>query len=139
MATTDKKAYQLATANEYRLPNLVNVARLRKLDQAERKRYTENFWDVSSHLKVQDRIAKDQSTLNDVNTCLAEATQHHLEEQRRGAHADFSEITQLANEKRETEKAVKEACTQQAALDGDTTEVRQYSQARRAPTRFENA
>src|SRR5579859_323246 len=138
IAATEKDAYQLATANGYRLPNLVNVARLRKLDQAERKRYTEDFWDASSRLQLQDRIAQDQNVLNDVNKRLAEATQRHLEDQRRGARADLTEIDQLAREKRETEKALKEAHIQQEALNEDVAEVRQSSRVRRAPTRFEN-
>ena len=59
ISATDKDVYQLATANGCRLPNLVNIARLRKLDQAECKRYTEDFWDASSRLKLHNRIAKD--------------------------------------------------------------------------------
>ena len=138
ITATDKDAYQLATANGYRLLNLVNVARLRKLDKNERQRYTEDFWDASSRLKLQDRIAKDQSVLNDVNTRLAEATHRHLEDQRRGVRADLWEIAQLAKEKTETEKALKEARIQQEALNEDSPDVRQSSRVRRAPTHFEN-
>jgi hypothetical protein len=43
LGATDKDVYQLATANGYTLPNLHNVARLRKLDKDERIRYAGDF------------------------------------------------------------------------------------------------
>jgi transposase InsO family protein len=74
LGATDKDVYQLATANGYTLPNLHNVARLRRLDKNERIRYAGDFWDASNRLKLYDRIAKEQSELNDVNKRLADAT-----------------------------------------------------------------
>jgi len=59
-----------------------------------------------------------------------EATQRHLDDQRRGVRADLSEIDQIIREKRETEKALKEAHDWREALNGDQTEVRQSSRAR---------
>ena len=35
LVSTDKNVYQPATANRYRLPNLVNITRIRKLNKAE--------------------------------------------------------------------------------------------------------
>jgi hypothetical protein len=67
LGATDKDVYQLATANGYTLPNLHNVARLRKLDKDERIRYAGDFWDASNRLKLYDRIAKEQSELNNVS------------------------------------------------------------------------
>ena len=138
IASTDKDVYQLATANGYKLPNLIDVARLRKLDKTERQRYAEDFWDASSRLRLHDRVAKEQSELNDVNKRLAEATQRHLEDQRQGNRTDLAEIDQLAREKRDTEKALKESRAAQKTLLGDTMEIRQSSRRRRAPVRFDN-
>jgi hypothetical protein len=139
LASSDKDVYQLATANGYKLPNLVNIARIRKLDKAERQRYTEDFWDASTRLRLHDRVAKDQAELHDVSKRLAEATHRHLEDQRQGKHPTLAEIDQLAREKRSTEKSLTEARTAQEALVGGVTEVRQSSRPRRTPVRFENA
>ena len=133
LASTDKDAYQLATANGYRLPNLVNIARIRKLDKAERQRYTEDFWDASTRLQLYDRVAKDQTELHDVNKRLAEAMHCHLDDQRQGKHPTLAEIDQLAHEKRQTEKSLTEARTAQEALANGSPEVRQSSRPRRMP------
>ena len=139
LASTDKDAYQLATANGYRLPNLVNIARIRKLDKAERQHYTEDFWDASTHLQLHDRVAKDQIELYDINKWLAEATHRHLDDQCQGKHPTLAEIDQLAHEKRQTEKSLMEARTAQEALTNGSPEARQSSRPRRMPVRFENA
>ena len=55
-----QRRYQLATANGHIINNLVNHARLRKLDEAERKRYTGDFWEASKRLRLYDKRAKDQ-------------------------------------------------------------------------------
>ena len=60
LASTDKDVYQLATANGHIINNLVNQARLRKLDETERKRYTGDFWEASKRLRLYDKQAKDQ-------------------------------------------------------------------------------
>jgi hypothetical protein len=106
--STDKDVYQLATANGYILPNLHNIARLRKLDKDERARYTGDFWDASERLKRHDRVAKERGELNDVNKRLAEATTRHLENQRHGKRVDLTEVAQLSKEKRDREEALRE-------------------------------
>ena len=60
LASTDKDVYQLATANGHIINNLVNQARLRKLDETERKRCTGDFWEASKRLRLHDKRAKDQ-------------------------------------------------------------------------------
>jgi len=59
--STVKDTYQLATANGYTLPNLWNIAHLRKLDANERARYTGDFWEASQRLRQHDRTAKEQT------------------------------------------------------------------------------
>ena len=91
----DKDAYQLATVNGYRQPNLVNIARIRKLDKAEHQRCTEDFWDAPTCLRLHDRVAKDQVKLHeshDINKRLAEATHRHLDDQCQGKHPTLAEI-----------------------------------------------
>jgi len=58
--------------------------------------------------ELHDRIAKEQDELNDVNKCLAEATTHHLENQRQGQRTDLSEINSIAKEVREKKEALKD-------------------------------
>jgi len=60
LASTDKDVYQLATANGHIINNLVNQTCLRKLDEAERKRYTGDLWEASKRLRLYDKRAKDQ-------------------------------------------------------------------------------
>jgi transposase InsO family protein len=142
LGATDKDVYQLATANGYTLPNLHNVARLRKLDKNERIRYAGDFWDASNRLKLYDRIAKEQSELNDVNKRLADATRRHLEDQRQSSRTDrpeLTEIAQIAKEKREKENALREARIEQEKLAEEPTELRQSGRIRKTPVRFENA
>jgi hypothetical protein len=59
----DKDDYQLARANGHIIENLVNVERLRKLNEDERKPYTGDFWEASNRLKLHDKQAKDQKQL----------------------------------------------------------------------------
>jgi hypothetical protein len=56
--SSDKDVYQLSTANGHVLENLVNVVRLRKLDEDEQKLYTGEFWSASSRLKLRDERAR---------------------------------------------------------------------------------
>jgi transposase InsO family protein len=139
LGATDKDVYQLATANGYTLPNLHNVARLRRLDKNERLRYAGDFWDASNRLKLHDRIAKEQSELNDVNKRLADATRQHLEDQRNHTRTDLTEIANIAKEKREKENALRDARIEQEKLTEGLAEPRQSGRARKAPIRFENA
>jgi hypothetical protein len=142
LGATNKDVYQLATANGYTLPNLHNIACLRKLDKNERIRYAGDFWDASNRLRLYDRIAKEQSELNDVNKRLADATRRHLEDQHQSSRTDrpeLTEIAQIAKEKREKENALREARVEQEKLAEDPAELRQSGRTRKAPVRFENA
>ena len=121
-------------ANGYILPNLNNIARLRKLDKDERVKYSGDFWEVSNHLKLHDRVAKEQDELNDVNKHLAEATTCHLENQRQGHRTDLSEIDSIAEEAHEKNEALKEA---REARDIIVEGTRQSGCVRKAPERFE--
>ena len=132
--STDKDVYQLATANGYILPNLHNVARLRKLDKDERAKYSGDFWEASERLKLHDRVAKEQDELNDVNKRLAEATTRHLENQHQGQRTDLSEIDSIAKEARQKKEALKEA---REARDVVVEGTRHSGRVRKAPERFE--
>src|SRR5579859_7188080 len=132
--STDKDVYQLVTANSYILPNLHNIARLRKLDKDERVKYSGDFWEASNRLKLHNCIAKEQNELNDVNKRLAEATTRHLENQRQGQRMDLSEIDSIAKEAREKKEELKEA---QEAQDVIVEGTRQSGRACKAPERFE--
>jgi hypothetical protein len=58
LESTDTDVYKLATANGYIIKNLVNQARLRKLNADECKQYTGEFWEASARLRSQDKQAK---------------------------------------------------------------------------------
>ena len=58
LEVSDADTYQLATANGYVIRNLVNDARLRRLDAQERVFYANEFWDSSSRLRSHDAKAK---------------------------------------------------------------------------------
>ena len=88
--STDKDAYQLATSNGHILGNLVNRARIRKLDESERKKYTGDFWEASSRLKLHDQLAKDQKQLQDLNVELRKATLANIKAQRLGKPAPLT-------------------------------------------------
>ena len=112
LASSEKDVYQLATANGYILRNLVNVARVRKLSADECTKYVGEFWNVSKRLRSQDEWARQEQALLDVNKRLSEATVEHLQAQKaKESPSDISKsmakIAEVANEKRELEKAVK--------------------------------
>jgi hypothetical protein len=83
--------------------NLVNRARIRKLDESERKKYTGDFWEASSRLKLHDQLAKDQKQLQDLNVELRKATLANIEAQRLGKPAPLTQIAEISTRKRETE------------------------------------
>ena len=112
LASSEKDVYQLATANGYILHNLVNVARVRKLSADECTKYVGEFWNASKRLRSQDERARQEQALLDVNKRLSEATVEHLQAQKaKESPSDISKsmakIAEVANEKRELEKAVK--------------------------------
>jgi hypothetical protein len=138
IGSSEKDVFQLATANGYKLPHLHNIARLRKLNKEERARYTEDFWDASNRLKLHDRIAREQSELNDVNIRLAEATRQHLQDQRSGVRTDLQEITKIREEQRQKEQDLCAARGERAALQEGSSAPRTSARVRRAPVRFED-
>jgi hypothetical protein len=102
--SSDKDDYQLATANGHILENLVNVDRLRKLDENERKQYTGDFWEASSRLKLHDKRAKDQKQLQDLDVQLKKATLENLEAQKLGKPAPLNKIADLSSQRRQVEQ-----------------------------------
>ena len=60
-------------------------------------------------MKLYDRLAKEQSELNDVSKRLHEATTRQLELQQAGKRSDLSEIADIAKEKRQLEQSLKQA------------------------------
>ena len=139
VGSSEKDVFQLATANGYKLPHLHNIARLRKLDKNERARYSEDFWDASNRLKLHDRIAKEQSELNDVNIRLAEATRQHLQDQRLGTRTDLQNITEIRSEQRQKEQALRKARKEREALQEGSAPPRMSARVRKTPVRFEGA
>jgi len=79
----------LATSNGDILGSLVNRA-IRKLDESERKKYTGDFWEASSRLKLHDQLAKDQKQLQDLNVELRKATLANIKAQRLGKPAPLT-------------------------------------------------
>jgi len=63
LEVTDKDAVQLVSANGYIINNLVNKARLRKLDTDERTKYQDEFWKASNRLKWHDTLAKQRQRI----------------------------------------------------------------------------
>ena len=51
---TNKDTMQLATPNGYILNHLINKAPIRKLNEAETKHFTDEFWQASKRLKKYD-------------------------------------------------------------------------------------
>ena len=91
-------------ANGHILENLVNVSRLHKLDESERRSCIGDFWDASGRLKRWDQCAKDQRQLHDLDVNLREATIANLEAQRRKEPAPLTEIAKISSQKRQLER-----------------------------------
>ena len=83
LEVSDMDTYQLATANGYVIRNLVNDARLRRLDAQERTFYANEFWDSSSRLRSHDAKAEHEKQLHEVNMRLKHATVDLLEAQKK--------------------------------------------------------
>ena len=132
--SSDKDVYQLATANGHILGNLVNVERLRKLDENERKQYTGDFWEASSRLKLHDQRAKDQKQLQDLDVQLKKATLDNLEAQKLGRPAPLDKIAEISSQKRQIEKELQSdppAAPAAAPASPDLSK-----RVRRLPSRF---
>jgi hypothetical protein len=131
--STDKDDYQLATANGHIIGNLVNVERLRKLDEGERKRYSGDFWEASSRLKLHDKRAKDQTQLQDLDVQLKKATLENLEAQKLGKPAPLNKIAEISSQRRRVENEL------QTDLPTAPPTPDLGQRVRRLPSRFRDA
>ena len=97
LGVTDKDAVQLASANGYIINNLINKARLRKLDSDERVKYRDEFWEASNRLKRHDVLAKQRQRIQELEIEGYEAATEVNERTQRGELAPldrFAEITE---------------------------------------------
>ena len=139
--STDKDVYQLGTANGYILENLVNVARLRKLSESERKSYIGDFWDASSRLQVRDQRAKAQGQLHELDVKLKEAMVANLEAQRRGDRAPLDQIAEISGQRRHLERELQSDPTSSATPNASAPDesAKRSQRTRRPPFRFREA
>jgi len=139
--STDKDVYQLGTANGYVLENLVNVARLRKLSESERKSYIGDFWDASSRLQVRDQRAKAQGQLHELDVKLREATIANLEAQRRGERASLDQIAEISSQRHQLEQELQSDPALSAMPNVPTLaeSTKRSRRTRRPPFRFREA
>ena len=139
--SSDKDVYQLGTANGHILENLVNVSRLRKLDEPERRNYIGEFWDASSRLKVRDQRAKDQKQLHDLDVRLKEAMIANLEAQRRGEPAPLTQIADISSQRRQLERQLESERPPIAAPSAPPADesTGRPQRPRRPPFRFREA
>jgi len=96
LEVTDKDAVQLASANGYIINNLVNKARLRKLDTDERVKYRNEFWEASNRLKRHDVLVKQRQRIQELEIEGLEATMEANKRTSRGEPVPldrFAEIT----------------------------------------------
>ena len=133
--TSEKDTYQLGTANGHIIENLVNKQRLRKLDEAERSRYTGDFWSASNRLKSRDERAKRQTQLHDLDVKLKEATLANLESQRRGQPAPLDKIAKISAEKKKLEVELKAKSIAKHPPKPPSPQPRE-KRLRRPPVRF---
>ena len=131
LESSDKDTYQLATSNGHILENLVNLNRLRKLDENERKRYTGDFWAASERLKLHDRRARDQQQLQDLDDELRKATLANLEAQKLGKPAPLNQIVEISSRKRQAERQIADSSPPTASSSPALSK-----RIRRLPSRF---
>jgi transposase InsO family protein len=139
--STDKDVYQLGTANGYILENLVNVDRLRKLSESERRSYIGDFWDASSRLQARDQRAKAQGQLHELDVKLREATIANLEAQRRGEHALLDQIAEISSQRRQLERELQSdsAPSTTPNVPAPAESTKRSQRPRRPPSRFREA
>ena len=135
--STDKDVYQLATANGHILGNLVNVQRLRKLNETERKQYTGDFWAASKRLKLHDKRARDQKHLQDLDVELKKATIANLEAQKLGKPAPLDKIAEISTQRRQAEQRLRSDADPRPSVS--ITSPRPAPRLRRLPSRFRDA
>jgi len=85
---TDKDTMQLATPNGYILNHLINKARIRKLDEAETKHFTDELWQASRRLRKYDEREKMQTGVDALHIELSKAAVQHLDAINKGKPVD---------------------------------------------------
>ena len=81
-----------------------------------RKKYTGDFWEASSRLKLHDQLAKDQKQLQNLNVELRKATLANIKAQRLGKPAPLTQIAEISTRKRETEKLLRSEANSPSTL-----------------------
>ena len=118
LGVTDKDAVQLASANGYIINNLINKARLRKLDSDERVKYRDEFWEASNRLKRHDVLAKQRQRIQELEIEGYEAATKVNERTRRGEPAPLDRFAEITEQR----KALRaEAAADLATLDAPAT------------------
>jgi len=85
---TDRDTMQLATPNGYILNHLINKARIRKLDKAEIKHFTDELWQASKRLKKYDEREKMRTGVDALHIELSKAVIQHLDAVSKGKPVD---------------------------------------------------
>ena len=134
LGSSDGDPYQLDTANGYVLKNLVNVQRLCKLNQEERKKYKDDFWEASNRLRSQDEQARKDRELKNIDIQLRKATLEHLQAQQRGEPVNLEKHAQLSAECREKRAQLEVTAPAIRPVEVDTPS--RSGRTRRLPTRF---
>ena len=98
---SDTDAFQLASSNGHIVKNLVNKARLRKLDPEERAKYADEYWIASNRLRKHDELAKQQRQINELDIRARQATIEALERQKRGQPAPLTEFVEITRQRQE--------------------------------------
>ena len=134
LGSSDGDAYQLGTANGYVLKNLVNVDRLRKLNQEERKKYKDDFWEAFNRLRSQDEQARKDRELKNIDIQLRKATLEHLQAQQCGESVSLEKHAQLSAERRT--KLAQLKATAPATKPAELEISSRFGCIRRLPIRF---
>ena len=120
LEVTDKDAVQLASANGYIINNLVNKARLRKLDIDERAKYRNEFWEASNRLKRHDTLAKQRQRIQELEIEGYEAAAEVRERTRLGRSAPLDHFAEITKQRKALQA---EAAADLTKLDVPATET----------------
>ena len=85
---TDRDTMQLATPNGYILNHLINKVRIRKLDKAEIKHFTDELWQALKRLKKYDEREKMRTGVDALHIELSKAAIQHLDAVNKGKPVD---------------------------------------------------
>ena len=100
LEVTDKDAVQLASANGYIINNLINKARLQKLDTDERAKYRDEFWEASNRLKRHDTLAKQRQRIQELEIEGYEAAAEVRECTRLGEPAPLNRFAEITKQRK---------------------------------------